>query len=210
MKIIYVYDALCGWCYGFSPVMEKFYQDHRAEVSFEVMSGGMITGSRIGPIGEVAPYIKWAYKEVEQATGVTFGKGFLDDVLEEGTTVFTSVPLGVALSVFKSHRPEEAVLFAGALQKAVYYDGIAPQDAAAYAPLAEAFGINGKTFVGQMEQPEFLALAEADFQRSQQLGVSGFPTVFAEVDDTYYRLASGYTRSADLEGRFAKLTQNVH
>ena len=22
-KIIYVYDALCGWCFGFSPSMEK-------------------------------------------------------------------------------------------------------------------------------------------------------------------------------------------
>ncbi len=210
MKIIYVYDALCGWCYGFSPVMEQFYQDHRSDVSFEVISGGMITGPRIGPIGEVASYIRWAYKEVEQATGITFGKGFLDGVLEEGTTIFTSVPLGVAMSVFKSHRPKEAVSFAGALQKAVYYDGLAPQDTAAYAPLAEAFGLDGKAFVEQMQQPEFKALAEADFQRSQQLGVSGFPTVFAEIEGNYHRLASGYTRSADLESRFATLTQNIH
>ena len=210
MNIVYVYDALCGWCYGFSPVMEQFYKDHRSEVSFEVVSGGMITGSRIGPIGEVASYIRWAYKEVEQATGVTFGKGFLEGVLEEGTTIFTSVPLGIALSVFKSHRPEEAVLFAGALQKAVYYDGLAPQDTAAYAPLAKNFGLDGETFVAQMQEPKFKALAEADFQRSQQLGVSGFPTVFAQTEENYYRLASGYTRLADLESRFATLTQNVH
>jgi putative protein-disulfide isomerase len=208
MKVTYVYDALCGWCYGFSPVMEQFYQDHRSDVSFEVVSGGMITGSRIGPIGEVASYIKWAYKEVEQATGVTFGEGFLKGVLEEGTTVFTSVPLGIAMSVFKQHRPDEAVLFAGALQKAVYYDGLAPQDTAAYAPLAEAFGLDGKAFVEQMRQPESQVLAEADFRRSQQLGVSGFPTVFAEVGGDYYRLASGFTRLADLESRFATFIQN--
>lgn len=210
MKVTYVYDALCGWCYGFSPVMEQFYQDHRSDVSFEVISGGMITGSRIGPIGEVASYIRWAYKEVEQATGVTFGEGFLKGVLEEGTTVFTSVPLGIALSVFKQHRADEAVLFAGALQKAVYYDGLAPQDTAAYAPLAESFGLDGKDFVEQMRQPESQALAEADFRRSQQLGVSGFPTVFAETEGNYYRLASGFTRRADLESRFATLIQNAN
>ncbi len=190
--------------------MEQFYQDHRSDVSFEVVSGGMITASRIGPIGEVASYIKWAYKEVEQATGVTFGKGFLEGVLGEGTTIFTLIPLGIALSVFKSHRPEEAVLFAGALQKAVYYDGLAPQDTAAYAPLAEAFGLDGDAFVEQMKQAEFKKQAEADFQQSQQMEVSGFPTVFAEVENKYYRLASGYTRLADLESRFATLTQNVH
>lgn len=210
MKIVYVYDALCGWCYGFSPVIKQFYQDHRSDVSFEVISGGMITGSRIGPIGEVASYIQWAYKEVEQATGVTFGQGFLEGVLAEGTTIFTSTPLGIALSVFKSHRPNEAVLFANALQKAVYYDGLAPQDTVAYAPLAEAFGLDGKAFVAQMQQAEFQALAEADFQRSQQLGVSGFPTVFAEAEGNYYRLASGYTRLSDLESRFATFTQNAH
>ena len=84
MKIIYVYDALCGWCYGFSPVMEQFYRKQHDAVDFEVISGGMITGSRMGPIGEVAPYIRWAYKEVEEKTRVTFGEAFLKQVLEDG------------------------------------------------------------------------------------------------------------------------------
>ena len=210
MKIVYVYDALCGWCYGFSPVMEQFYRKHCDAVSFEVVSGGMITGSRIGPIGEVAPYIRWAYKEVETRTGVTFGKAFLENVLEEGHTVFSSIPPAVALSVFKSYRTDEAVLFAGALQKAIYYDGLAPEDTAAYAPLAEAFDIDGKTFVAQMNEPEFQAQAQKDFLRTQQLGVSGFPTIFAEVGGTYYRLTSGYTSLSDLENQFTTLQAETH
>lgn len=207
MTIIYVYDALCGWCYGFSPVMEQFFHNHRDKADFQVVSGGMITGPRIGPIGEVAAYIKQAYKDVERATGVTFGRGFVDGVLEQGTTVFTSVPLGIALSVFKTHKPEEAVLFAGALQKAVYYDGLAPRDTEAYGPLAEGFGLDGEAFVRQMRDPAFLEAAEADFQLSQRLGVGGFPTVFAKAGEQYHRLASGYTPLANLEARFKGLGQ---
>ena len=205
MKIIYVYDALCGWCYGFSPVMEAFHQKHRDEFAFEVVSGGMITGSRIGRIGEVAPYIKQAYKEVENRTGVRFGEAFLNDVLEEGSTVFTSVPLGVAMSVLKSHQPRQAVAFAGRLQQAVYYDGLAPQDTDAYGPLAEEFGLNGADFVAQMAQPEFQQAAQQDFQRTQQLGVTGFPTVLAEVNETYYRLVSGYVPLTNLEQQLESL-----
>ena len=210
MRIIYVYDALCGWCYGFSPVMKQFYQKHHDTVTFEVISGGMIIGSRIGPIGEVAPYIRWAYKEVEERTGVTFGTAFLKNVLEEGRTVFSSIPPAVALSVFKSYRADEAVLFAGKLQKAIYYDGLVPEDTTTYASLAEKFGINGKTFVAQMNEPTFQAQAQEDFRKTQQLGVSGFPTVFAELAGTYYRLASGYTSLSDLESRFAALQTETH
>ncbi|MFW5762224.1 MAG: DsbA family protein, partial [Cyclobacteriaceae bacterium] len=90
-KIIYCYDALCGWCYGFSPVMEKIHQQYQQDFQFEVISGGMITGERIGPVGEVAPYIKQAYKLVENTTGVKFGDDFLR-VLNEGKAIFTSIP----------------------------------------------------------------------------------------------------------------------
>ncbi len=57
-KLIYVYDALCGWCYGFSPVISKIHKEYKDSLEFEVISGGMILGDRIGPIGEVASYIK--------------------------------------------------------------------------------------------------------------------------------------------------------
>jgi len=209
MKIIYSYDALCGWCYGFSPVMEAFYQEHRDEVEFEVLSGGMVTSERIGPIGEVAPYIRRAYHDVEQATGVKFGEAFLKDVLEDGKTIFTSVPSAIAMSAFKSYRADEAVLFAAALQKAIYSDGLAPEDTKAYGSLAEAFGIDGETFVQQMAEDKFLVEAQKEFYRTQQLGVQGFPTVFAEVENTCYPLTRGYASLTELEKRLAALTQNT-
>ncbi len=51
VKLIYVYDALCGWCYGFSPVMMQLHSKYKDSIDFQVVSGGMITGNRIGPIG---------------------------------------------------------------------------------------------------------------------------------------------------------------
>ena len=61
-----------------------------------------------------------------------------------------------------------------------------------------------------MDQPEFQVKAQEDFQKTQQLGVRGFPTVFAEREGTYYRLANGYTLLPDLESRFAALSIKMH
>ncbi|MCR9055023.1 MAG: DsbA family protein [bacterium] len=202
MKLIYVYDALCGWCYGFSPVITEFHQNHEEELDFEVLSGGMITGSRIGPIGEVAGYISKAYKDVERATGVTFGQSFLEDILEEGSAVFTSIPPAIALTVFKQHQPGQAVAFAARLQKAIYYDGIEPVDYEAYGELAAEFGLEPSSFVAEMKQNENLQRAREEFRRASGFGVTGFPTVLLQHNGQTTVLARGYMPLPRLEAAY--------
>lgn len=209
MKIIYVYDALCGWCYGFSPVMTQFHDKYKDSLSFEVISGGMITNGRIGPIGEVASYISWAYKDVENATGVQFGSVFLNETLKKGTAIFTSIPPAIALSVFKDLDEKNSVQFAAELQKAIYYDGIEPENLDAYGAIATKFGLDAKTFVLKMKEPKYTILAESDFQKSNALGVSGFPTVFVEVDGKYHKIGSGYMPFNQLETNFLTIKSKI-
>ena len=192
MKIVYVYDALCGWCYGFSPVMTQFQDKYKDSLSFEVISGGMINGSRIGPIGEVASYISWAYKDVEKATGIKFGNEFLNKTLKNGDAIFTSIPSAIALSVFKNLDPNNSIRFASQLQKAIYFDGIEPENLENYGQIAAKFGLDAESFILKMKDPFYERLAEEDFKKSDELNVSGFPTIFIETNGTYYKIGSGY------------------
>ena len=203
--IVYIYDALCGWCYGFSPVMQQLQHTYADRFDFRVISGGMITGERIGPIGEVAPYIKWAYKEVEEKCGVKFGEGFLRGVLEEGSTVFTSIPPAIAMAVFESYQPRQTVAFASALQRAIYYDGIDPNAFSAYGPHAAEFGIDADEFVAKMGAPGFLEAAQRDFQTAAQIGVSGFPTLFLYDGRQWHLLARGYAPYMGIRRRVDKI-----
>ncbi len=209
MKIIYVYDALCGWCYGFSPAMNQFHEKYKKSLAFEVVSGGMITGNRIGPIGEVAPYISWAYKDVEKACNVKFGNDFLNKTLKNGTAIFTSIPPSIALSVFKKLQPENSVQFASALQKAIYFDGIEPKNYEAYGKIAKEFGLDSADFVLQMSDSINIKSAETDFKKSNDLGVSGFPTVFLEIGGVYHKVASGFVPFEVLEGNFLTIQNKL-
>ena len=210
MKIMYVYDALCGWCYGFAPVMSQFQDKYKDRVGFEVISGGMITGNRIGAIGEVAPYISWAYKDVEKATNVKFGSDFLDKTLKAGTAIFTSVPAAIALSVFKKIQPENSLAFASALQKAIYFDGIEPENYDSYGAIATEFGLGAADFVSQMKDPRNSQEAVNDFRKSSDLGVTGFPTVFVEANGVYHKIASGYVPFHVLENNFLTVQKSVN
>jgi putative protein-disulfide isomerase len=193
-KIIYVYDALCGWCYGFSPVIQELYDSYGHQLEFEVVSGGMITGDRIGPVSDMAGYISGAYTAVENASGVKFGTKFLEETLYRDDVVFSSIEPAIALSVFKTLQPENAVKFASAIQTAIYYHGAEPASLETYADLAHDFGIDLNVFLEKMNDPETIALAEADFRRSRALGVNGFPTTFYEdANGNRVLLSRGFT-----------------
>jgi putative protein-disulfide isomerase len=200
-EIIYVYDALCGWCYGFSPVMEKFYDQHKNEYKFTVISGGMITGSRIGPLSEMAEYIGKAYKDVEKASGVKFGEVYLKKTLKEGKVILTSEPSAKALCVYKSFNADNAVKFASALQKAIYFDGADPSDIALFASYAQKLGVDGEEFKKRMQDESFTIKAKEEFNYSSQLGVTGFPTVFIKKDNKISIISGGFCTYENLEQR---------
>ena len=106
MKLLYVYDALCGWCYGFSPVIRDCQARHTAPdsatpLTFEVLSGGMMTGNRVRPVTESMGYIEQAYKTVEDRTGVKFGDDYLNKLLRAGTYLSDSQLPGQAMTLFK-------------------------------------------------------------------------------------------------------------
>jgi putative protein-disulfide isomerase len=195
----YFYDALCGWCYGFSPVIHQLHQQFESDMDFEVLSGGMITGDRVGRIGEVAGYISEAYQTVEQRTGVTFGTAFLEGTLAEGKAVFTSVPAAIAMSIAKEEAPDKQVAFAHLLQKAVYYDGIPPAEVDAYAPYATQIGLDPALFTEKMKALEYRQKAEQEFRIAAQIGVRGFPTCFMKTGDQFHLITTGYLPKTELQ-----------
>ena len=75
--LIYCYDAYCGWCYGFSPVMKQLEESFKDRLQVEVLSGGMILPETPKAIAATAGYIKEAYKTVEAYTGIKFGEDYL-------------------------------------------------------------------------------------------------------------------------------------
>jgi putative protein-disulfide isomerase len=208
-KILYFYDPLCGWCYGFSPVIQELEKKYSDKYDFDIISGGMITGDRIGPIGEVASYIGSAYKRVETTTGVIFGKDFLDITLKNGTAIFTSVPSSLALVVFKSFNTNQNINYGSLLQKAIYFDGVDPSDFDKYAEIAGSLGVDKNEFKSRLNDPKYMQETENDFKYSSESGVEGFPTVILKaVDGTYHQLSNGYTSFNTIESNLKSILNN--
>ena len=192
-KIIYVYDAICGWCFGFSPTMAKLKEHYQDKIDFEVVSGGLKLGKGAGPIEVVAPYIKTSYPDVEKACGVKFGDAFVNGTLKKGTMVLNSLPPAVALSIMKEKYPEKSFEFAGLLHKMYYVDGIEPENYEAYGTYAAKLGYDKTEFNKKMKDSTYINKAYKEFEYAQQLGANSFPTILLEKNGKIEILFNGFT-----------------
>jgi putative protein-disulfide isomerase len=193
--LYYCYDAYCGWCYGFSPVIHRIYEEYKDQMAFEVLSGGMILPDPPQPVSVMAGYIQSAYKIVEQHTGIRFGEDWRWHILhpEESDWYPSSEKPAIALCVFKDYQPDAAILFATDLQYALHYEGRDLCDDEAYRHLLEKYRIPEQEFYQKLHSPDYKAKAYEEFTLVKQLKVTGFPTIFVQVSESkFYLLARGY------------------
>src|SRR2546421_8794898 len=141
--IYYCYDAYCGWCYGFSKVITRITEEYKDKIAFDVLSGGMIFDEHPRHIGTIAPYIQKAYKNVEELTGITFGKDFLWHVFNPDQSDWypESTKSAIALCIFKEYYPDKAVTIAADLQYALNFEGRDLTDDEAYRHLLHKYTI---------------------------------------------------------------------
>lgn len=212
MTIYYCYDAYCGWCYGFSPVMKKIAEEYKDKFFFEVLSGGMIIAEQPSPIGVMAGYIQKAYKVVEERTGIRFGSDFLWHINNPDDSDWfpNSEKPAIALCVFKDLFPDRQVEFASDLQYALNFEGRDLCDDEAYRHLLEKYNIPAEQFYSALHSKEFKEKAYYEFALCKQLQVTGFPAVLLQAADTkFYLLARGFTDYDVLKERIEAVTKEL-
>ena len=214
--IIYCYDAYCGWCYGFSPVIKKIAEEYSDKFNFETFSGGMVLPEEPRHISVTAGYIRDSYKQVEEMTGIKFGEDYLWHIFNPDKSDWypNSLKPAIALCVFKEYYPANSIEFAHDLQYALHYEGRDLCDDEAYRHLLVKYHIPEDAFYEKLHDAAFEEQAKYEFAIVKQLHVSGFPTIFLQVSDSkFYLLSRGYssyeTMKSTIESVLAELLKET-
>ncbi|WP_375437157.1 DsbA family protein [uncultured Hymenobacter sp.] len=190
-ELLYIFDPLCGWCYGMSLVLQRVQQEFADQVAVSVLCGGMVIGERVEPIGEAWGYISGALQQVEKVTGVEFGEAFRA-LGEEGSYVQDSEPPSWAINAFRQLNQAQTASFAHAIQYAHFHDGANLNEPQTYVPLVIANGVDGAEFLRRLTLPETATATRQEFAAVAKIGVQGFPTVILRVGHQGYVLTRGY------------------
>jgi putative protein-disulfide isomerase len=190
-KLLYIYDPLCGWCYGFSPVIQQLYDATKRRARWEILAGGMVVGERIGPIGRISEFIRHFLPRVEGTTGVHFGEAFTTEILDPGTLVLSSVEPSRALQAIKTLAPDRALAFASRLQRALYDEGRDVTNMGVLGDVAESVRVIG--FELEYMKTETYDKTFEEFRRVSQMGITGFPTLVGVEGDETRVFSRGWT-----------------
>ncbi len=180
MKLIYVWDAHCGWCYGFEPEMQKFVKLY-PELELEMISGGLFVGTDSVPIGKLG-YIKGAIQKIKKVYDVIYSEKYFS-IADEGSLVLNSIHPAIAFKLLMESIPNDRqVEFASDIQKQFFVDGKSLSEIETYHELFEKYDIPEEKLALLQENWNNEKIAYEDYHRAMELGVEVFPTLYLEID----------------------------
>ncbi|ELC7280931.1 DsbA family protein [Aeromonas veronii] len=174
----YVYDPLCGWCYGAAPLLQAAATI--AGLKIELHAGGLWLGSRRQPMGEaLRDYVRPHDQRIEALTGQHFGERYFNELLlREGCLLDSEPPIRAVLAVTALGGDGLAMLHR--IQQSHYRDGIWIGEPAFLATLAAEQGIAAEAFQQVYLQAPLLQHLADSQGWMKRLGGQGYPTLGIE------------------------------
>ncbi|HCQ45679.1 MAG TPA: protein-disulfide isomerase, partial [Achromobacter sp.] len=92
----YIFDPLCGWCYGAAPLVDAARDIAGLHVAPH--GGGMMTGGNRQPVTDaLRRYVMPHDERIAGLTGQVFGRDYFDGLLRDSGAVFDSEPPTTAI-----------------------------------------------------------------------------------------------------------------
>ncbi|MCB1889858.1 MAG: DsbA family protein [Rhodocyclaceae bacterium] len=179
-ELHYLFDPLCGWCYGAAPLVAEA----RKIVRVVPHAIGMMTGARRRAVTpQLRAFVAPHDARIAQTSGQPFGVGYLDGLLHDTGAVFDSAP------------PTAAILAADALagcgldmlarlQVAHYLDGRRIAEREVLIEVATGLGLAPHSFDAELARQSgapLLTHVEASRALMAQSGSHGVPGFILDV-----------------------------
>lgn len=180
MRITYLFDPLCGWCYGAAPALERL--SALQDVKIELAPTGLFAGDHARPMdAQFAAYAWQNDQRIQRLTDQVFSEAYRANVLNRTGGLFDSAPATLAIVAVGLTDPAGQITALKALQQARYVEGRNNSDIAVVAEVLSDTGF--PEAARQVRSPDeallaayrqSLAAARADMAR---FGANGVPAL---------------------------------
>ena len=204
MKLVYIADPMCSWCYGFGPELDKLLARH-PEAELDLVMGGLRPFNKQPATAEFREMLRGHWRHVATASGLPFSEAALD----QPGFVYDTEPSCRAVVTARNIDAAKAPAFLKGVQRGFYRDGRDVTRGDELADIAGECGYERDTFRMHLDSERMRLQTRADFSRAQSLGVGGFPTLGIAHGPQLYLVTSGYVTDDVLEYRLAEIARLV-
>lgn len=204
MKILYIMDPHCKWCYATSDAIQQLNDTLEGKLPFEVIPAGMLAGefSQIQ-----SPVYAFAHRKLDASitkeTGIVFGEGY-KTALEEKEMMLDSLVPSRAIMACRATAPQLTLQFAHQILHARFYEGKDLNEQTVYLEICEQLGIDKQTFFQHFSSDENEENTRQAFLFAEKYA-EHYPTLLYEEDGEMDILTEGYSPYSIIELRLSKL-----
>jgi putative protein-disulfide isomerase len=195
----YIYDPLCGWCYGAEPLVWAAAKVDG--LNLRMHAGGLWPQPTKLPT-EMRRYIQQADARVGQMSGQPYGEPYLNGLLFDPELVLESRPVVAAVLAAQTLDPTKALAMLRGIQHAHYERGEHVVRPDVLRRIAAAIGLDPAAF----DDARAAAAVDEHIGASQELmnnvGARGFPTFVLQIGEDWFAVPHG--RFAATPAKFAE------
>lgn len=179
VNVTYLFDPLCGWCYGASPAIKKLSE--LSDISLTPIPTGMFADGARRIDAAFASYAWSNDMRIEKLTGQKFTDDYRVNVLGKVGSTFDSSAMTLALSAVKLTQPDRLLQALIAFQEARYVQGINTSEIEQANRLLLELGLSRAADLIASQDKELLELNTAQVTKAQNLmralGIQGVPAL---------------------------------
>ena len=191
MKLYYVHDPMCSWCWGFSPTRQIVRENLPDGIEWISLLGGLAPDSDESMTDETKGYIQKAWRTIqERIPGTEFNFDFWNKCAPRRSTY----PACRAVIAARNTSADSELSYILALQKAYYLRAMNPSDTDTHLTLANELGLDASVFEQHLLDPKThqTLLDEIAFARS--IGGDSFPSlIIVDAQSQAHSLKIHYT-----------------
>ncbi|WP_432452740.1 DsbA family protein [Agarivorans sp. QJM3NY_29] len=178
----YLFDPLCGWCYGISPAFSAL-ANASEQVHIKLLPTGLFSGAGSRAMNEEFAAFAWSNDQrIASLTGQPFSEQYRHSVLADHQQRFDSSLPTIVLTAVALTQPEKELEMLKAIQKLRYVEGRNVTDRATLEQALHTLGLSDA--VALLDSPELHKANQQRLEQAQNLmqefAARGVPSLIAE------------------------------
>ena len=189
--LIYCYDPMCSWCWGFKPVWQRLQEMlqpliTQGELIIEYRVGGLARDSDQPMPETMQNMLQDTWRNIRQQLGTEFNFDFWHDCQPRRSTY----PACRACLVARKHGLEEEMI--EQIQHAYYLNAQNPSNNSTLKQSAQNIGIEDDIFDASLKEIEATQTLEREIRGARQLGLNSFPSLALMKNEQVIHIALDY------------------
>lgn len=198
MKLYYVHDPMCSWCWGFEPTRKALF-DRLQEEKIEIVRllGGLAPDSSEPMPDDMRDYLQQTWRRIQQRIpGTEFNFDFWTQCEPRRSTW----PACRAVIAARMQGDQYDARMTRAIQQAYYLQARNPSILSVLVGLAGEIGLDTLAFMAAMKNPATQHQLEEEMQLGRSINATSFPNLVLESDNSYWPVPIDYSNADTMLG----------